>query len=177
MVFSIGWRVLHRRALIHMTSAAVNTVSDSRIGLTGIVKWAAIAVLAGVGFRFFWLHALRYTDVTEHTYRRYWPYRGWLMVHIAGGSLALLLGPLQFFSGLRRWNMRLHRWAGRLYLAGVVTAPSPPLIWGLLLSTGHSGSPWVAMAFAWISCTGMAYLAVRRRQYQRIKSGRSAATW
>jgi uncharacterized membrane protein len=147
-----------------MTSAAVNTVSDSRIGLTSIVKWAAIAVLAAAGFRFFWLHALRYTDVTEHTYRRYWPYRGWLMVHIAGGSLALLLGPLQFFSGLRRWNMRLHRWVGRLYLAGVVIGAVAATYMGFVTKYRAFGISLVAMAFAWISCAGMAYLAIRRRQ-------------
>lgn len=79
-----------------MTSSTSITVPDSRGVLARAVKWAAIGILAVVGLRFFWLHALRYTNVTEHTYRRYWPYRGWLMVHIAGGSLALLLGPGSF---------------------------------------------------------------------------------
>jgi len=38
------------------------------------------------------------------------PRRRWLATHIAGGSLALLAGPFQFWSGLRRRSMLIHRW-------------------------------------------------------------------
>jgi uncharacterized membrane protein len=144
--------------------AAVHDLSGPRAGIARIVKWSAIAVLCLAGFRLFWLHALRYTDVSEHTYRRYWPYRGWLMVHIIGGSLALLLGPLQFFSGLRRWNMKLHRWAGRLYLAGVAIGAVAATYMGFVTKYRAFGISLVAMAFAWLSCASMAYLAIRRKQ-------------
>ena len=147
-----------------MTSSTLITVPGSQGVLARAAKWAAIAILAVIALRFFWLHALRYTNVTEHTYRRYWPYRGWLMVHIIGGSLALLLGPLQFFSGLRRWNMKLHRWAGRLYLAGVVIGSVAATYMGFVTKYRAFGISLVAMAFAWLSCASMAYIAIRRRQ-------------
>ena len=147
-----------------MAGAAVITVHGSRIELSAVLKWAAIAVLAAGGVHFFWSDALRYTDVTEHTYRRYWPYRSWLMVHVTAGSLALLLGPLQFFSGLRRSNMVLHRWAGRLYLSGVAIGAIAATYMGFVTKYRAFGISLVAMAFAWLCTAGMAYLAIRRRQ-------------
>jgi hypothetical protein len=147
-----------------MELQAVNTESTSRVELSTVLKSVAVALLVAGGVHFFWLRALRYTDVTEHVYRRYWPYRGWLMAHIAGGSLALLLGPLQFFSRLRRWSITLHRWTGRLYLGGVVIGAIAATYMGLVTKYRAFGISLVAMAFAWLSCAGMAYLAIRRRQ-------------
>jgi hypothetical protein len=147
-----------------MELQAVNTESTSRVELSTVLKSVAVALLVAGGVHFFWLRALRYTDVTEHVYRRYWPYRGWLMAHIAGGSLALLLGPLQFFSRLRRWSITLHRWTGRLYLGGVVIGAIAATYMGFVTKYRAFGISLVAMAFAWLSCAGMAYLAIRRRQ-------------
>jgi hypothetical protein len=49
----------------------------------------------------------------------YWPRRGWLFLHISAGTLALLTGPLQFWTGLGQRNLTFHRWTGRLYLVAV----------------------------------------------------------
>jgi hypothetical protein len=73
--------------------------------------------------------ALPYLQYTEASYERFWERSGWLLIHVLGSSLALLIGPFQFWSGLRRpyltvhrWTrlMAVHRWTGRLYVAGVV---------------------------------------------------------
>src|SRR4051812_24276093 len=40
-------------------------------------------------------------------------------VHVVSAGLALLLGPWQFWAGLRRRRPRVHRWTGRLYLTAV----------------------------------------------------------
>jgi uncharacterized membrane protein len=42
-----------------------------------------------------------------------------LIAHISGGSVAMLVGPWQFSRRLRRRNLSLHRWMGRIYLLGV----------------------------------------------------------
>jgi len=84
-------------------------------------------------------------------------------VHIAGGSLALLLGPLQFLSGLRRWNITVHRWAGRLYLTGVGIGAAAATYMGVVSQYRAFGISLVAMAFAWLSTAIMAYVAIRRR--------------
>jgi hypothetical protein len=152
-----------------MAQATLSTTPVLQFGLARILKWAAAAVLLAGGVHFFWVNALRYTDVTEQTYRRYWPYRGWLMAHITGGSLALLLGPLQFLSGLRRWNPTLHRWTGRLYLTGVAIGAVAATNMGFVTKYRAFGISLVAMAFAWLSTTSMAYVAIRRRQVNAHK--------
>jgi uncharacterized membrane protein len=47
----------------------------------------------------------------------------WLIVpHVLAGVIALLSGPLQFSSTLRRRNPRLHRILGRVYVCSVLIA-------------------------------------------------------
>ena len=41
-------------------------------------------------------------------------------LHVFGAALALLVGPWQFHTALRTRRPRLHRWAGRVYLAAGV---------------------------------------------------------
>jgi uncharacterized membrane protein len=43
----------------------------------------------------------------------------WIMMHLAGGTLALILGPLQFWVFIRSRFMKLHRLLGKIYMAGV----------------------------------------------------------
>lgn len=86
-----------------------------------------------------------------------------LYVHIAGGSLALVLGALQFWRGLRRRLPRLHRWMGRVYLAAVAVGGAA----GLLISF-FSPAGWVglfgfgALAVLWMLTGWRAYRAIRR---------------
>jgi uncharacterized membrane protein len=90
--------------------------------------------------------------------------QGALYVHIVGGATALVLGPLQFWRGLRTRAPRLHRWTGRAYLAGVgigglaglVIAPSSPA--GYVGFFGFS-----ALAALWLVTGWRAYRAIRHR--------------
>jgi uncharacterized membrane protein len=125
----------------------------------------AIAVLAALGVRFFVSNAFRYTDITEHTYGVLWPYRGWLALHVIGGSLALVLGPLQFLSNLRRKAVQVHRWLGRLYLGGVAIGSCGAFYLGSVARHRAFGWSLMAMAFAWLSTASFAYIAIRRRQF------------
>src|SRR5262245_8817520 len=60
----------------------------------------------------------------------------WLLVHVGTASLALLIGPFQFWTALRTRIPRLHRWAGRLYVAGCVAAGLSGFVLALGASTG-----------------------------------------
>ncbi len=42
-----------------------------------------------------------------------------LEAHIAGGAVALIIGPAQFSDRLLRWSSSFHRWLGRVYLSAV----------------------------------------------------------
>jgi len=44
----------------------------------------------------------------------------WVTMHLVGGSLALLLGPMQFWKSFRNRFLSFHRLTGKIYLIGVV---------------------------------------------------------
>lgn len=104
--------------------------------------------------------------VTPESYtRHFWDQRNWLQVHIAGGLVAFLTGPLQFVPYLRRNARRLHRVVGFSYIVGLFVSA----VAGLALALKANGGPivqagGVGLAFAWLGTTGMAvwHLAQRR---------------
>ena len=131
----------------------------------------AIVLLVAAGFIVlypfhYYLHfnEAGFTDPT-HGAPNYWHMRGWLLLHITGGMLALLVGPWQFSQRLRRRYLRLHRLSGRLYLIAVLCASAA----AFRLAAGTTfGRAWgfglMMLAVAWLTTSGMAYYAVRRRQ-------------
>lgn len=88
--------------------------------------------------------------------------QGFFYAHIVGGGIALLLGPLQFWRGLRARHPRVHRWTGRIYLAGVAVGG----VAGLVLAP-FSQAGWVgffgfgALAVLWLVTGWRAYRAIR----------------
>ena len=43
----------------------------------------------------------------------------WVSMHMFGGTLTLLLGPLQFWSFIRNRYMKFHRVSGKIYMLGI----------------------------------------------------------
>ncbi|MDT0300814.1 DUF2306 domain-containing protein [Streptomonospora wellingtoniae] len=91
-----------------------------------------------------------------------------LMTHLLTGSVALLLGPLQFFGPIRRRAPRAHRLIGRVYLlAGVV--PSGIAGFGVALLTREgpvAGAGFALLSVFWLVSAGCGYAAVRRRDFR-----------
>ena len=88
--------------------------------------------------------------------------------HILGGGLCLTLGSLQFHSGLRRHQPRLHRWTGRVYLTCVLVGG----FGGLLLAPDANGGPVAKVGFGmlaivWLYSGANAYLCIRRRDIKQ----------
>lgn len=46
----------------------------------------------------------------------------WVVMHLGGGTFALLLGPMQFWKGFRNKFLKFHRASGKLYIIGVLLA-------------------------------------------------------
>jgi len=46
----------------------------------------------------------------------------WVVMHLVGGTFALLLGPMQFWKGFRNRFLKFHRASGKLYMIGVLLA-------------------------------------------------------
>lgn len=86
--------------------------------------------------------------------------RPWLVIHVAGATLALLVGSLQFLRRIRRERPVVHRWVGRIYVAGCIIGG----VAGLILATGASSGPIATagfglLAIAWIATTSFAWRA------------------
>jgi len=90
-----------------------------------------------------------------------------LRTHITAAAFALIIGPFQFLRPLRRRFPVAHHWIGRVYITacvvGGVAAASIALftVSGLLAGVG-----FFAGALAWLSCTVLALVAVKRRDFR-----------
>ena len=151
--------------------SSVESQSTSRV--PGIGTKALIGLAALVAFAFIVIAAFPYRAMlgSEGAARQtledfqfaYWPRRGWLLVHIAGGLIALLSGPIQLWLGLHSVKMNVHRKLGLLYMAGMTIGSIGAI--GLALQTEGGlifGSGLFFLAVAWISTTSLAYVAIRR---------------
>jgi hypothetical protein len=93
-----------------------------------------------------------------------------LLAHIGFGTLALFAGPVQIWLGLRDQRMTLHKNLGFVYMLGVAggsaaafaMVPTPSA--GFVFGAGLAG-----LAIAWLTTTGMAFLAVKRHLYDQHK--------
>lgn len=85
-----------------------------------------------------------------------------IAVHLAGGVLAIVIGPFQLSSWLRKRYLTAHRWFGRAY----VIAVSAGGVAGLILASQSYGGlvthfGFGLMAACWLGCTWSAYWHVR----------------
>jgi uncharacterized membrane protein len=139
-------------------SAAIR--SNSRAWVFTIL--GALALLAAW---FIVKRALPYFDVSHAQYGPYfWPRRWGLVLHVAGGGIALAAGVVQLWLGLSNRVAALHRALGKVYV-GVILVGS---IAGFYLALTISGNvPYAAGLFflcvAWVVTTSMAVFAIRRR--------------
>jgi uncharacterized membrane protein len=139
--------------------AALSSAAAARIGILLAVMFVVLAAAR------FWLHdALPYlVDYTEGAYRRYWPNRQSLLVHIAAGTIALFAGPFQLWSGLRARYRRLHRWTGYAYVSAIAISASSSFFLAFH-TTPDFGLALFILAIVWWVCIAMALVAVRNRR-------------
>jgi hypothetical protein len=149
------------------------TVDTSTSGTPGAGTKALIGLAALAAIAFIVLAALPYRAMlgSQEAARQtlqdfqfaYWPRRGWLLTHIAGGLIALLSGPVQLWLGLHDVKMHIHRKLGLLYIAGMTIGSVGAV--GLALQTDGGlvfGSGLFFLAVAWVTTTSLAYVAIRK---------------
>lgn len=128
--------------------------------------WVSWTVIAVTGIYFLAGVVGRYAHFDAAHYRFFWNTRWWLVAHLGGGSIALVLGPFQFSSGLRRRYVRVHRWMGRLYLTGILVASIAAIYMGFYVALPRAfGVSLLFLALAWLTTSLVAYIAVLRRQF------------
>ena len=93
-----------------------------------------------------------------------------IVPHALGGAIALICGPLQFSSQLRRRYPEVHRLVGRFYVCAVFVAAPVAIV----LATRHSDFNVIPFTIttaiqsgAWAGTTAVAFVAARNRRIQR----------
>ena len=133
---------------------------------------AAILGLAAAGALFFVaVDALPYfLRMDEGQFRQYWPMRGWLLLHITMGMVALLTGPVQLWLGLKDLYPRVHKNLGFVYMASIILSSAAAYYLAFHTSGGIVfGSGLTALATVWLITTGLAFLAITRHLYEQHK--------
>ncbi|MDE1155323.1 MAG: DUF2306 domain-containing protein [Acidobacteriaceae bacterium] len=123
--------------------------------------WSALGIT--VLFVFITSEVLLITDYPMyHAYRlQVISDRHLLVPHTLAGTLALIIGPLNFSSRLRHRWLKLHRILGRIYVVSVFVGSYT----GIALAAGRPGLPGTSMqSAAWIVCTIAAWITARNRQ-------------
>lgn len=89
-------------------------------------------------------------------------------LHIVPGAMAMLSGWTQFIPSIRNKYLHVHRRLGKIYVATALLSG----VAGLYISFYATGG-WIStagfgtMATGWIITTGMAYIAIRKKELLR----------
>jgi uncharacterized membrane protein len=125
------------------------------------ILWVSLGLI--VLFVFITSELLLVTDYPMyHAYRlQVIADRRLLIPHTLAGTLALLIGPINFSSRIRQRYLQLHRVLGRIYVVSVFVGSFT----GIALAAGRPGLPGTSMqAAAWMVCTTAALITARNRQ-------------
>lgn len=147
-----------------MDHATLDTASSVRARLSRRIGWAIVwLVLGTISIDFLLTVYGKYHHPDPGAYTMFWPRRGWLWTHLAGGALTIVLGPLQFLTRWPRAYPRLHRWTGRVYMVGMLVACTGAT--GLIATSPapfEIRSAFAATALAWLTTALIALIAIHR---------------
>lgn len=149
-------------------SGPVNVGRTPNFVLKLICSAAILAAAAAFVRKYVFFYYLHYTPAGfAEGAANFWSLRGWLLMHITGGMVALLIGPFQFWTGFRMRYAQLHRWTGRLFLGGVAVGCIGAYRMAIATTYGWAfGFALLALATAWFSSAGMALYAILKGQIQ-----------
>jgi uncharacterized membrane protein YfcA len=128
------------------------------------VAWTAL--VAGIAY-FFLRDVPHYAIYTPESYGEYWATRGYLIPHLVGAGVGILVGLLQFSSRTRRRWPRFHRRLGWAYVLGCIIGAPGAL--GLAATSGCVACrPALAsLTIYWLAATLFAFVLARRKDFAR----------
>lgn len=128
------------------------------------VAW--LALVAGIAY-FFVRDVPHYAIYTPDSYGEYWGTRGYLIPHVLGAAVGILVGLLQFSSKIRRRWPRFHRRLGWAYVAGCIIG-APGALGLAATSACVACRPALAsLTIYWFAATLFAFLLARRKDFAR----------
>ena len=127
-----------------------------------------IAALSALGLVALWYvarRALPYLNLSDAQYGPYfWPRRWGLLLHVAGGTMALGVGLIQLWLGLTNRVARLHRALGKVSLGAIVVGCSAGFYLAYTIPANAAyAAGLLCLCIAWALTTSMAVFAIRRR--------------
>jgi uncharacterized membrane protein YozB (DUF420 family) len=155
------------------TGPTVISVSGTASNLAMTLVASAVTLIIAVGFvlKYVLRYYLHFNEATFTDPARgaanYWVMRGWLLLHMTGGMVALLIGPWQLWTGFQRRYARLHRWTGRIFLGAVAVGSLGAFRMAIATTFGWAfGFALFGLATAWSTTAAMAYYAILKRRIQ-----------
>ena len=151
-----------------MSSAAGSHVASTPIRPASWFYAVLVALGGTLAVVFWFVAATPYFSLQRESFGPapdiYWPRRFPLLTHIAGGSIALLLGPINLWLGETRRRLPWHKNLGFGYMAGVLVGAAWALYLAVTTPVGWMfGSGLFALGVAWTVTTGMAFRAIKNR--------------
>jgi uncharacterized membrane protein len=142
-------------------ATAVRAQAPSRGGL----RKSVLIVVGLLAIYFIYEQVLQYFVWNEESYGYYWQFRVPVLVHVAGGLIALLTGIFQLWSGLNRTAMGTHPISGRIYVASVLLGSFGGIV--LAFQSAAYGFAWsvslFCLAVAWLAITATAIYCIKKR--------------
>lgn len=139
----------------------------------GLVIFFAVVLSISAIVRFFVLDpATSNTTLVEQGMQMYdFHHKPWNLVlsaHIITASLAIVIGPFQFFKRLRNKRLQLHRNLGKIYVVSIFISG----VTGIYLSYFAFGGIISKLGFfflsiAWLFTTYLAYKHIRKKRIQK----------
>ena len=163
-------------ALAALTSAFRKRGSATKAnhGIISPKRIAALLLLA-VTLATVWIHEAWVLRPTDPKWSHFAPIGWWLAPHVLASATALIVGPLQFSSMLRRHSRILHRWFGRIYVVSATIASVLALYIVLTFEEPFNRGVMGSMAALWLITTLLAWYSARDRNFcqHRLWAARS----
>jgi uncharacterized membrane protein len=149
-----------------MTATAARAAATS--GITKRLLWIGALLVGGYFVARNVPHYLIYTEESYGPY--YWPRAAYLLPHVLGGLVAIVIGPFQFWPRIRNNYRKAHRVSGRIYLLAILVGGLGGMVMAVTIPEGLAyASGLFFLSVAWFLTAGMAFIAIRRRKIEQHK--------
>jgi hypothetical protein len=110
---------------------------------------------------------LKYFSFKEESLGRFWNHKWWLVGHLTGGILALIIGPFQFWENFRNKYLKVHRLMGITYVLAILIASlcSTYLAWTSAVAIHWTWAIALqGLALAWVITVLMAFRFIKLKR-------------